>query len=241
MLAQNRHRQTAKQDAAVFVRGLAHIQPEPAWGGSADSAAVLRGTCALALVNCKLGDLETLGVLVTGLADPEKSVRMDTALAIAQLARAEGALLLRLKALLGDAEPEVLGQCFHALLSLGEPVSFFGRFLQSADDDVRLEAAGALAQSRDPEAMEMLKTFWGGLLSPELRSAFVFALGASPQPEAAEFLLSILAEASQDLAASTIKSLAASRFRDEVREKVRTAVNEKCDPNLHRTFAQEFS
>jgi hypothetical protein len=35
------------QDAAVFLRGMRHIQLEPVWGGTSDTAATLRSTCAL--------------------------------------------------------------------------------------------------------------------------------------------------------------------------------------------------
>ena len=52
------------QDAAVFLRGMKHIQLEPAWGGSSDSAGTLRATCALALVQCRSlveADLLALG------------------------------------------------------------------------------------------------------------------------------------------------------------------------------------
>jgi HEAT repeat protein len=52
------------QDAAVFLRGMEHIQLEPAWGGSSDSAGTLRATCALALVQCRSlveADLLALG------------------------------------------------------------------------------------------------------------------------------------------------------------------------------------
>src|SRR5580700_9443683 len=38
------------QDAAVFLRGMKHIQLEPVRGGASDSAGTLRATCALALV-----------------------------------------------------------------------------------------------------------------------------------------------------------------------------------------------
>ncbi len=41
------------QDAAVFLRGMKHIQPEPSYGGASDSAGTLRATCALALVQCR--------------------------------------------------------------------------------------------------------------------------------------------------------------------------------------------
>src|SRR5437660_5501629 len=41
------------EESAVFIRGLRHIQMEPVWGGQEDTAAALRGNCALALVACR--------------------------------------------------------------------------------------------------------------------------------------------------------------------------------------------
>src|ERR1039458_1172790 len=40
------------REAAPFLRGIRHVQMEPAWGGGADTAATLRGTCALAPPSC---------------------------------------------------------------------------------------------------------------------------------------------------------------------------------------------
>jgi hypothetical protein len=71
------------REAEVYSRGLVHVQLEAMWGGHADSAATLRGTCALALADCQLDDLTVLRHLTGGLADPEKTVRVDTAIAIA--------------------------------------------------------------------------------------------------------------------------------------------------------------
>ena len=230
------------RDARAYLRGIVHIQLEPVWGGRADSAATLRGTCALALVDCQLDDLEILSHLTDRLADSEKPVRIDTATAISQLGRPEGALLLRLKALLGDREPEVMGQCFSSLLNLTprDSVPFIGRFLKAADESVRLEAAAALAQSREPETIEILKNFWRDPLSPGLRNAFVTALGASPLSEAAEFLLSIIADESDQLAANALAALAASRFRAEMRGRIAAIVEGKHDLNLRRIFEEKF-
>ena len=68
----------------------------------------------------------------------------------------------RLKALLGDPEPEVLAQCFSSLLALEryDPVEFIASFLRCDSDDVRLEAVCALAQSRQPDALVDVKRFW---------------------------------------------------------------------------------
>ena len=41
------------QESELFLTGMRHIQLEPTWGGTTDTAGPLRGTCALALVQCR--------------------------------------------------------------------------------------------------------------------------------------------------------------------------------------------
>ncbi|MBV9579195.1 MAG: HEAT repeat domain-containing protein, partial [Chloroflexi bacterium] len=172
--------------AHAYVRGITHVQLEPGWGGRTDTAASLRGTCARALTDCFLDDLETLRYLTDALADPDATVRVDAAIAIDQLNRPEGALLLRLKLLVGDAAPEVMGQCCTSLLSLAPEgaVDFVSRFLRHANVDVQVEAASALAQCRDAQAITLLREFWRDDLVPiDVRRAILIGLGASPLPE----------------------------------------------------------
>jgi hypothetical protein len=229
--------------AEPFLRGIVHVQMEPAWGGPADSAATLRSTCALALPDCHLGDIEVLTYLADGLADPDKLVRIDCAVAISQVGRPEGALLLRLKALLGDRESDVLGHCFAALLSLAPPdaVPFVSRFLNSADEAIQLEAASALAQCRDPVAIAALKEFWQDALLPlDVRRLLVIDLGASPLPDAAEFLLTIVAAEPAELAMSAVAALATSRFHATLRERIAAAVDATGNPHLRSVFAEHF-
>ncbi len=231
------------RDAHVFLRGITHVQPEPVWGGQADSAGALRGTCTLALVDCRLDDLEILTQLTDRLADLEMPVRVDAALAIAQFARPEGVLPLRLKAWLGDSEPEVVGQCFASLLALDSRASigFIGQFLGSKNDDVRAEAASALAQSREPEAFQLVIEFYNRKRLPaEVRLGVLIALGASPLREAADFLMAVVRTESGELAGSALTALGLSRFKNEVRERARAIVAEKEDAALSKIFEREF-
>src|ERR1035438_2125663 len=72
--------------SAPFLRGIRHIQMEPVWGGEADTAATLRGTCALALPSC--ADVtrgQILRHLVDALSDSALPVRSDAARAVAQM------------------------------------------------------------------------------------------------------------------------------------------------------------
>src|ERR1039458_1780662 len=90
------------QDAAVFLRGMKHIQPEPSYGGASDSAGTLRATCALALVQCRsLIEADLLAHLVELLGDKDKAVRVEVIRAIEQVGSPSAALLLRLRAVLG--------------------------------------------------------------------------------------------------------------------------------------------
>ncbi len=147
------------QDADVFLRGMRHIQLEPVWGGSADTATNLRATCAMALVQCRsMGDHELLSNLIELLGDKEKSVRAEAARAIGQAGSRQAALLLRLRAVLADDEPEVLGACFSGILSIEGTgaIPWLGRFLKRGDN-IAAEAALAIAQDRSPEAFRVLR------------------------------------------------------------------------------------
>ena len=236
-------RQLEYRSPEPYLRGILHVQLEPAFGGSAETAAGLRATCALGLSESRLPDLEILTYLADALADPNKEVRIASAIAINNLGRLEGALLLRLKALSGDAESEVIGHCFVALLNMGATgaVAFVGRFLECSDVDVRLEAASALAQCREPQALGILQEFWEQpMVLDQERNALLINLGASPVSEAAEFLLRIASSETPALAATAIAALAASRFRAQISSRVAGAVAAREDADLTRVFEQSF-
>ncbi len=209
------------EDPAVFLRGIEHVQMESVWGGSVDTALTLRGACALALVACTL-DRQTILMRLVDLLTDEKPVRSDAIRAIGQLPGPDSALLLRLKALLGDEESEVTGECFDVLLDIAptESVLFVARFLAAKNREVRVEAASALALSREPKAIQVLKQCFAYRADATLKTAILHSLAGSPQASAAEFLLSVAEEGSSEHAALAVESLAKSRFREEFRERV---------------------
>lgn len=206
------------REPATYIRGMGHIQMEPVYGGKADTAITLRGTCALALIDCPMTAISILRHLTVLLADAEAGARLDAVRAITHMADPSGILLLRLKALSGDSSQEVLGQCFSALLACeaaSDAVPFIERFLAGADTDTQLEAACALAQSAEPQALEAVKRYWDGRLPAiEIRRAILLNLGASPLRAAFEFLREVT-ESRPDLAATAREALTASRFARE--------------------------
>lgn len=137
------------------------------------------------------------------------------------------------------------GEAFKAKLEKLEALRR-GAASESLDDDLRkalsqFEAASALASSREPEALEVVKQFWLTNISPDLRRAVVFSLGDSPLPEAADFLLSIIDDRRDGLAAAAVEALGSSRFKDTAREPASRAVEKLRDPQLKIAFAKAFA
>jgi len=229
-------------DPAVFLRGIVHIQREPVWGGQSDSAATLRGACALALVATTLDRISIVTHLVDLLADPEKPARIDAVRALGQLPGHDTVHLLRLKALAGDIDPEVIGNCFDALLGVApsESVAFVARFLSAPDPDLRAEAAAALGSCPEPQAIEILKQAFENRLDPELKAAILRSLAASRQLSAAEFLLSVIEESRPEFAVAGLESLAAGRFRDEFRDRAGDAVRRRSISELTASYRKQF-
>lgn len=228
-------------DPAVFLRGIVHVQMEPVYGGSVDTALTLRGSCALALVACALDRQTILTRLVDLLAD-QTPVRIDAIRALGQCPGHDTALLLRLKALLGDEASEVSGACFDVLLEIapGESVPFVARFLGAKNPEVQVEAAAALAASLEPAAIEALKQCFAGRGEVELKMAILRALAGSRQIAGAEFLLSVVEESTSAHAVIAIQSLATGRFRDDFRARLEAAVRDRGIDALRAAFETAY-
>jgi HEAT repeat protein len=182
------------QDEAVFLCGMRHIQMEPVWGGQSDTAGTLRATCALALVQCRgLTEKTLLEHLVELLADTDKSVRVEVVRAIEQIGSPSAVLLLRLRAVLGSDEPEVLGACYGGVLRIEgtRAIPWVTRFLAGADDSAG-EAALALAGTHSTEAFDALRASFAHAHDPWWRSVLLSAIALTRQEAALEFLLEMV-------------------------------------------------
>jgi HEAT repeat protein len=227
-------------DAKVFLRGMKHIQHEPAWGGSSDSAGTLRGTCALALVQCRsLADAELLTHLIDLFADKEKSVRVAAIGAIANVGSPSSALLLRLKANIGEDEPEVLGACYSGILQLegASAIPWVSRFL-APGDDASAEAALALAATHSAQAFEALRERFAHESDPWFRSVLLSATALTRQDAAIEFLFELVRTESLQ-AESAIEAILRSGPSTEVVNRLEKIVAK--NPRLVRTFATNRS
>ena len=184
------------QDEAVFLRGMRHIQLEPVWGGRSDTAGTLRSTCALALVQCRsLSDTDLLQHLLELFSDKDKSVRVEAVRAVEQIGSPAAALLLRLRAVLGADEPEVLGACYGGILRIEgkSAIPWLARFL-AAGDDLAAEAALAIASDRSPESFGALNQRFvdDAPSDPWFHSVLLSAIALTRQPEGIDFLFDLV-------------------------------------------------
>ena len=232
------------QDAAVFLRGLRHIQLEPVWGGSSDTAGTLRATCALALVQCRsLVDADLLAHLVELLADKDKAVRAEVVRAIEQVGSPSSVLLLRLRAILGsglnsrkpDEEPEVLGACYSGILRLegASAIPWVSRFLVSADDSAA-EAALAIAGTHSPRGFEVLRERFTKEADPWFCSVLLSAIALTRQDAALEFLLDLVRSESLQ-AEAAIEAILRAMPSVEITKRLEELV--AGNPRLSRAFA----
>jgi len=226
-------------DAAIFIRGMRHIQLEPVWGGRSDTAGTLRGTCALALVQCRsLSDTDLLNFLIELFSDTDKSVRVEAVRAIELVGSPSAALLLRLRAILAADEPELLGACFSGILHLEgrSALSWVSRFLATGDD-IAAEAALAIAADRSPEAFSALhKRFLEDPQpDPWFRSVLLSAISLTRQPEALDFLLDLVRTESLD-AETAIEAIVRSVPSVEVTRQLEQLV--AGNPRLARALAK---
>lgn len=208
-----------------FVRGLRHVQMEPVWGGQSDTAGPLRARCALALAGCRsLSDTRVLSYLLEALVDRDKTVRVEAARAIARIDRSDAALLLRLRALTGDEEPEVVGACLSGVLSLegDDAIDFVTRILDGGGETGG-EAALSLGMTHSARAFEVLKDRVEHGKDRSLLPVLLTAIALTRLPEAFALLTSLVASAPAGQAAAARQAIESVRPPEEVLRAVQEA------------------
>jgi hypothetical protein len=220
-------------DVEFFLRGVRYRQLEPVWGGTADTAVDVRASCAMGLVAS--GYSRALVELTALLNDADAAARIGAVRAIACGNPREAELLLRSKVLSGDAEPQVLGQCFTGLIAVmpEESIGFVAGYLGHTDDAVRELAALALGESRLDAALAPLKEAWNGVLGGEdFRRALLRAAAAHRSDAAFDWLIALAAEARVPVAAEIIDALALYRHNTKLMQRLRAIVIERADESL---------
>jgi len=228
-------------DDDVFLRGIRHVQLEPGYGGRADTAPDLRGACALGLVATNYPD--TMTELAHLLADAEPPARIAAARAIAYSGQGPaGVPVLRYKSLIGDDHPQVVCECFAALLKLAPDASlpFVTDFLDRADVQVSEAAAMAIGESRLDPAFDILKQWSDRIVDPARRRTALVAIAMLRYDRAIDFLLSLIVDAPQTVASDAIVALAMHRYDDRFRQRVEAAAAQREDIDLRPSITEAF-
>jgi HEAT repeat protein len=227
-------------EEGFYLRGVRYLQMEPAWGDPVDTAVPLRTACAFALV--RLRHRGVLALLVDMLTEKDKAARVGAVQALTYTATEAAALVLRLKASLGDPEAEVIGECFGGLLELTpEPaVPFVAEFLEGADEAIQEAALLALGSSRRAEALDVLRSYWEKATA-DLREVVCVALALLRLPAATDFLLQLVAGQPPASAGAALAALAVHRYDPQVRERAAAAVAANGQAALQAIFDKRFA
>jgi hypothetical protein len=227
-------------EPGVYRKGITHVQIEPSFGDPIDTAAQLRGLCAQGLV--RTSEPDALAAAVSLLVDPEPPARIGAVRALASNGGDAGALLLRLKILTGDREPEVLAECFTGLLAspTDSAPHFVAPYIDSEDEAVAEAAILALGATRSSKAIAILKDKWERTLSGPLKKVLLLALTTSRNDDALTFLVSTLETAPATTASEILTALASQHPADRVRQAIETTLTRRADKSLLAAFHRNF-
>jgi HEAT repeat protein len=181
-------------DTEILLRGVHHVQMEAVFGGRVDTAASLRVLCATALA--EMLHPEAHLELAALLLDPDAGARRTAVRVVSSLGCERSELILRMKTLAGDTEPDIIGQCFTGLLAMEtrRSVPFVARFLASDNPEIAGQAAVALGLSEYESAFHALRDCWVNNTNLGLTKSLILAIGLTRREEAFNLLLEVLTD-----------------------------------------------
>jgi len=230
-------RRLEQDERALYRRAATHVQMEPVFGGRVDTAVDLRGSAAMALAESAGGDV--LVDLAHLLADPEAPVRVSAARAVSVHGRDGGIPLLHLKALAGDAEPRVVSECLLSLLRLGpgDALPFVASFFDRGDAAAEA-AAVALGESRQAEALPLLRGWLDRASRRGLARTALLAIASLRRDEAVDLLLALAKDEPLPLAREALSALASVGGADPLYERAKAVAEAR--PELKDALARAF-
>ena len=174
------------EDSTPFFKGVRHIQMEGSFGPPVDAAVELRANCGIALA--RHTHPRVIAELTELLADREPGARLGAATALGCCGLPAAYPLLHFKTLIGDAEPDVITECYASMLAL-DPRQAVEWLRKALDGGEYAESAAlALGPSRHPEAFPILKERYESLGGGPLKQTVLLAISLCRTDEAAAFL-----------------------------------------------------
>jgi len=225
-------------DSDFYISGIGYQQPEPVWGGTVDTAVDLRCTCAMGLVATPYP--RALIELVGLLHDPEPHARSGAARAIACTEPLAAEAVLRSKAMAGDPEPEVVGDCLVGLLRVepDEGPAFVADFLDRPNPEL---AALALGESRLDGALALLREHWEQQpLKREVDRVLLRAAVLHRSDAAFDWLLGVVERGDRTSAELVVVELAVYRTNKKLHRRLGDAVSRRSDGSLRSRYEEDW-
>jgi HEAT repeat protein len=198
----------------VYLHAVRHVQFDSGTftKDPVDSAEELRGAAAQVLV--KTEHPQALDEIASLLLDKVR-VRLAAVRALRAASSHAATLLLRMKLLIQEHDPEVCYECFSGLLEFSQDsMDYVASFLEHEDPAVASMAALAIGDHGGAEALIQLKNAWYRQTNPDLKEAILNAIASLRSDEAVDFLIELVA-------GETMTALMAlgvlSRFRSDSR------------------------
>ncbi len=226
---------------AVFLAGIRHVQMEGSFGPPIDTAPGLRAASAMGLLHMNYAG--AVLEIVTLLVDREPDARIGAVRALAWAGGPEAVPLLRLKVLQPDPSVDVMAECFTALLALapGQSLGFVASYLDAPDSAIVEAAVLALGESRQPAAIEALKSKWERCAQEPLRRALLTGLAVAREESAFDFLFSLVENANEKTAGEALSVLAMYRQDDRIRSHVARLVAARKNKTIRQLFDAAFA
>ena len=224
----------------VYLKGLHPMQKEASFGPPVDTAAALRGMSAQGLV--RTGYPDALLEVTSLLLDPEPPARLGAIRALATNGGDAGVLLLRMKVLTGDAEVEVVGECFSALLTAApeQSLAFVAKYMDDDDDATAEVAIWAVDESRLEAAFEPLREKWERTIEREKRKILLTAMAALRQEQCIAFLRSLVETANVTSASDALAALVIYKGKESITESLASILRDRREASLLKAFQEHF-
>ncbi|MGD9008418.1 MAG: hypothetical protein PVG41_10870 [Desulfobacteraceae bacterium] len=231
-------------EAAIFHAGIQYFQIEPAYLQPVDTAVMLRGKCAFALV--RIGGSHVVFDLVELLDDPEPRARIAAVKALTGISPDISEPLLRLKAKQGGEDHQVAAECLFALMQLNPENSmrFVESFLESDDlfesNNSALilaeNAALAIGESRLEKAFEILKHHREKSMNTEFEDMLLMPMALTRFEGAFDYLIDVIENGRKQSAVSAVNAI--KIFGDEShRTSIRRAVAFRDEAAVSEAYA----
>lgn len=228
-------------EEAVFLRGVQFTQMEPSFGKSVDTAGLLRAHCALGLA--RISHPRAAHEILPLLVDSQPQARSAAVRALSYLGGDLGDLLLRMKALVGDEHPAIIGECLTSLVKMdpASAVPFVRRFLDSPDLAIVEEAAMALAEASHPEVAAILCACRSARPDQRFREMMLLPIAMTRSDAALDLLYDVIVDEPRDSAVAAIHATAIHRHDARWSARVKDAVSLREDPALLAAYSKEFA